>query len=143
MLGDGCGRRYLHAGRNSIRVEAAASMALQSALGWPCDPIPGGFHQPCAPRHSSRYHGNYIFRRCVISKTQHCRCMKRLMLLIKLVAQCLKSCAVLRKEDAVILPPVANMPKCFRHGAPTKLNVHCIDFVTGHIKKKKKGRQNG
>lgn len=31
-------------------VEAAASMALQSALGWPCDPIPGGYHQPCASR---------------------------------------------------------------------------------------------
>lgn len=31
-------------------VEAASSMALQSALGWPCDPIPGGYNQPCASR---------------------------------------------------------------------------------------------
>lgn len=32
------------------QVEAAASMTLQSAVGWPCDPIPGGHNQPCASR---------------------------------------------------------------------------------------------
>lgn len=31
-------------------MEAAASMALQSAIGWPCDPIPGGHNQPCISR---------------------------------------------------------------------------------------------
>ena len=31
-------------------VEAAASMALQVTIGWPCDPIPGGDNQPCASR---------------------------------------------------------------------------------------------
>lgn len=32
------------------QVEAAASMTLQAALGWPCDPIPGGHNQPCMSR---------------------------------------------------------------------------------------------
>lgn len=43
------GVTYMRGG-TPLEVEAAASMALQSALGWPCDPIPGGFHQPCASR---------------------------------------------------------------------------------------------
>lgn len=32
------------------QVEAAASFALQSAVGWPCDPIPGGKDMPCMAR---------------------------------------------------------------------------------------------
>ena len=32
------------------QVEAAASLALQACLGWPCDPIPGGQFQPCMSR---------------------------------------------------------------------------------------------
>lgn len=32
------------------QVEAAASMALQAAVGWPCDPIPGGKDMPCMAR---------------------------------------------------------------------------------------------
>ena len=32
------------------QVEAAASLTLQAALGWPCDPIPGGHNQPCLSR---------------------------------------------------------------------------------------------
>ncbi|MCR4787382.1 MAG: L-serine ammonia-lyase, iron-sulfur-dependent, subunit alpha [Lachnospiraceae bacterium] len=32
------------------QVEAAASLALQMSLGWPCDPIPGGQNQPCFSR---------------------------------------------------------------------------------------------
>ncbi|MCM1365372.1 MAG: L-serine ammonia-lyase, iron-sulfur-dependent, subunit alpha [Faecalibacterium sp.] len=32
------------------QVEAAASMMFQAALGWPCDPIPGGYNQPCMSR---------------------------------------------------------------------------------------------
>jgi L-serine dehydratase len=31
-------------------VERAASLSLQSAIGLPCDPIPGGFGQPCRSR---------------------------------------------------------------------------------------------
>lgn len=32
------------------QVESAASLALQAAAGWPCDPIPGGQNQPCLSR---------------------------------------------------------------------------------------------
>lgn len=32
------------------QIEAAASMALQAAEGWPCDPIPGGKDMPCMSR---------------------------------------------------------------------------------------------
>lgn len=32
------------------QVEAAASMALQASVGWPCDPIPGGKDMPCMAR---------------------------------------------------------------------------------------------
>lgn len=32
------------------QVEAAASMALQASVGWPCDPIPGGKDMPCMSR---------------------------------------------------------------------------------------------
>lgn len=38
------------AGGTPSQVEAAASLALQSALGWPCDPIPGAKNQPCIGR---------------------------------------------------------------------------------------------
>jgi len=31
-------------------VENAASLSLQAATGKPCDPIPGGFGQPCRSR---------------------------------------------------------------------------------------------
>ncbi|NLK95306.1 MAG: hypothetical protein GX275_08985 [Clostridiales bacterium] len=31
-------------------VECAASLTLQAAIGWPCDPIPGGDNQPCLSR---------------------------------------------------------------------------------------------
>ncbi len=43
------GVTYMRGG-SPHEVETASSMALQSALGWPCDPIPGGFNQPCASR---------------------------------------------------------------------------------------------
>ena len=32
------------------QIETAASFALQGALGWPCDVIPGGMGMPCASR---------------------------------------------------------------------------------------------
>lgn len=32
------------------QAESAASLALQAAIGWPCDPIPGGDNQPCMSR---------------------------------------------------------------------------------------------
>ena len=38
------------AGGTPQQVEAAASLTLQAALGWPCDPIPGGENQPCMSR---------------------------------------------------------------------------------------------
>lgn len=38
------------AGGSPDAAEAAASLALQGAMGWPCDPIPGGFGQPCRSR---------------------------------------------------------------------------------------------
>lgn len=37
-------------GGTPIQVEAAASLMLQAAVGWPCDPIPGGQNQPCISR---------------------------------------------------------------------------------------------
>lgn len=37
-------------GGSPRQVEAAASLTLQAALGWPCDPIPGGQNQPCMSR---------------------------------------------------------------------------------------------
>ena len=33
-----------------IQVENAASMTLQAAIGWPCDPVPGGQGTPCTSR---------------------------------------------------------------------------------------------
>ena len=33
-----------------LQVENAASFAIQSAIGLPCDPIPGGYEQPCFSR---------------------------------------------------------------------------------------------
>lgn len=38
------------AGSTPEQVEAAASLALQTTVGWPCDPIPGGKMQPCLSR---------------------------------------------------------------------------------------------
>ena len=38
------------AGGTPEQVENAASLALQNATGMPCDPIPGGFGQPCRSR---------------------------------------------------------------------------------------------
>ena len=38
------------AGGTPAQVENAASLSLQSAIGLPCDPIPGGFSQPCRSR---------------------------------------------------------------------------------------------
>lgn len=38
------------AGGTPEQVEAAASLMLQAAIGWPCDPIPGGLNQPCISR---------------------------------------------------------------------------------------------
>lgn len=37
-------------GGNETEIENAASLSLQAALGWPCDPIPGGNNQPCFSR---------------------------------------------------------------------------------------------
>lgn len=37
-------------GGSPAQVEAAASLILQAAVGWPCDPIPGGMNQPCISR---------------------------------------------------------------------------------------------
>lgn len=37
-------------GGTAEQVEAAASMALQASVGWPCDPIPGGKDMPCMAR---------------------------------------------------------------------------------------------
>jgi len=37
-------------GGSPKQVEAAASLMLQAAAGWPCDPIPGGLNQPCISR---------------------------------------------------------------------------------------------
>jgi L-serine dehydratase len=38
------------AGGAPAQVENAASLSLQSAIGMPCDPIPGGLGQPCRSR---------------------------------------------------------------------------------------------
>ena len=38
------------AGGTPAQVESAASLSLQSAIGIPCDPIPGGMGQPCRSR---------------------------------------------------------------------------------------------
>lgn len=38
------------AGGTPEQVENAASLALQAAIGWPCDPIPGAKNQPCISR---------------------------------------------------------------------------------------------
>ena len=38
------------AGGTPEQVENAASLSLQSAIGMPCDPIPGGLGQPCRSR---------------------------------------------------------------------------------------------
>jgi L-serine dehydratase len=38
------------AGGSPAAVENAASFAMQAAIGLPCDPIPGGFEQPCISR---------------------------------------------------------------------------------------------
>ena len=38
------------AGGTPQQTEHAASLSLQSALGWACDPIPGGCNQPCFSR---------------------------------------------------------------------------------------------
>ncbi|MHB9150169.1 MAG: L-serine ammonia-lyase, iron-sulfur-dependent, subunit alpha [Thermoleophilia bacterium] len=38
------------AGGTPAQVEDAASLSLQSAIGVPCDPIPGGLSQPCRSR---------------------------------------------------------------------------------------------
>lgn len=37
-------------GGSPEQAEAAASMTLQAAVGWPCDPIPGGKDMPCMSR---------------------------------------------------------------------------------------------
>ncbi|WP_099203452.1 L-serine ammonia-lyase, iron-sulfur-dependent, subunit alpha [Miniphocaeibacter massiliensis] len=37
-------------GSTPEQIEASASLAMQSAIGWPCDTIPGGFWQPCGSR---------------------------------------------------------------------------------------------
>lgn len=41
------------AGGTAAQVQAAASLSLQAAIGWPCDPIPGGNNQPCLSRFST------------------------------------------------------------------------------------------
>lgn len=38
------------AGGSPKQVEDAASLTMQASLGWPCDPIPGGYNQPCLSR---------------------------------------------------------------------------------------------
>ncbi|MCR5628899.1 L-serine ammonia-lyase, iron-sulfur-dependent, subunit alpha [Eubacterium sp.] len=43
------GLTYIRGG-NPSQVESAASLTLQAMLGLPCDPIPGGFNQPCTSR---------------------------------------------------------------------------------------------
>lgn len=37
-------------GADAQAIENAASLAMQSSVGWPCDPIPGGYWQPCGSR---------------------------------------------------------------------------------------------
>jgi L-serine dehydratase len=37
-------------GGTPAQVENAASLSLQSSIGWPCDPITGGMGQPCRSR---------------------------------------------------------------------------------------------
>lgn len=41
------------AGGTAAQAQAAASLSLQAAIGWPCDPIPGGNNQPCLSRFST------------------------------------------------------------------------------------------
>ena len=38
------------AGGTPLQAEQAASFALQATIGQPCDPIPGGYEQPCLSR---------------------------------------------------------------------------------------------
>jgi len=46
---------------------AAASMALQMSLGWPCDPIPGGYNQPCISRVSTIVSMSFVFSQMALS----------------------------------------------------------------------------
>jgi L-serine dehydratase len=55
------------AGGTASQVEAAASCAMQVAVGWPCDPIPGGKNQPCYSRALSAVANAIIFAQLALS----------------------------------------------------------------------------
>lgn len=46
------GLTYIRGGEPE-QVESAASLTLQAMMGLPCDPIPGGYNQPCTSRVAS------------------------------------------------------------------------------------------
>ena len=49
------------------QVEQAASLALQMAFGWPCDPIPGGYNQPCLSRYVTAVVMSIVFADLALS----------------------------------------------------------------------------
>ncbi len=57
---------YLACG-TPVQVENAASLMLQAAVGWPCDPIPGGLNQPCISRVLTAVNMSIVFSDLALS----------------------------------------------------------------------------
>lgn len=55
------------AGGTPQQVENAASLMLQAAIGWPCDPIPGGLNQPCISRVLTAVNMSIVFSDLALS----------------------------------------------------------------------------
>ncbi len=55
------------AGGAPEQVENAASLMLQAAIGWPCDPIPGGLNQPCISRVLTAVNMSIVFSDLALS----------------------------------------------------------------------------
>lgn len=55
------------AGGTPLQVENAASLMLQAAVGWPCDPIPGGLNQPCISRVLTAVNMSIVFSDLALS----------------------------------------------------------------------------
>ena len=55
-------------GGTCYQVESAASLSLQSAMGWACDPIPGGNNAPCFSRFMTAAVMSTVFADLALSK---------------------------------------------------------------------------
>ena len=55
------------AGGTAEQVETAASLMLQAAVVWPCDPIPGGLNQPCISRVLTAVNMSIVFADLALS----------------------------------------------------------------------------